>query len=70
MSKTGLLRVQFSVFSYSSLFLFIRVREHRKRFQDYNSLTSSHLCERYADEENETKQNENSQLNHGLVDLK
>lgn len=57
MSKTGLLKVQFSIFSHSSLlFLFIRVREHRKRFQDYNSLTSSHLCERCADEENEAKQ--------------
>ena len=71
MSKTGLLRVQFSPFSYSSsLFLFIRIREHRKRCRDYNSLTSSHLGERYADEENKTKLNENSQLNHVLVDLK
>ena len=75
MSKTGLLRVQFSIFSFLSLlFKFIHVREHRKRCPcriTTDSFTSSLLFEGYVGEKKTNKRtNKQEFLNDVLVDFK
>lgn len=68
MSKTGLLRVQFSAFSYSSLFCLF---EYASIVNVVETTIASRVLTFVKDmPTKKTKQKENSQLNHVLVDLK